>query len=122
MMNLTLEYNDKPLLKLNSRLVEAKHLSQAEVDVIKMLHLEKHVNQEHAKTEKDVVKLRMRAQIDTDIEFRLQAAWGFPLDVNFHRFWKFPQCSCPKFDNEDAYPTGYYVRSQGCPIHKTEEI
>ena len=54
------------------------------------------------------------------LEFKLQSLWGFPQDVNFHRFWEVPKCQCPEMDNEDAYPTGYYVISGGCPIHGME--
>lgn len=53
----------------------------------------------------------------TDIEFQLQKLWGFPQDKNFHRFWLRPKCTCPKMDNDDAYPTGYYNISGDCPLH-----
>jgi hypothetical protein len=50
-------------------------------------------------------------------EYRLQELWGFPKDPNYHRFWEMAGCTCPKMDNEDAYPTGYYTRSGNCPLH-----
>lgn len=51
----------------------------------------------------------------------LQILWNFPQDDNYIRDWDFPACSCPKMDNDDAYPTGHYVRSQTCLIHGWEE-
>ena len=51
------------------------------------------------------------------IEFALQDLWGFPLDKNYHKFWNRPRCSCPKMDNEDNYPYGYYTIDCGCKLH-----
>lgn len=51
-------------------------------------------------------------------EFELQRVWGFPLDANYHRWWEYPKCACPKMDNNDAYPLGYYTTSKNCPLHK----
>lgn len=55
--------------------------------------------------------------ICTDLEFRLQKAWGFSQDINFHKFWERPRCTCPKMDNDDTYPYGYYTTSLDCPLH-----
>lgn len=53
----------------------------------------------------------------TSNEYALQELWGFPKDVRYHKFWEMAGCTCPKMDNEDAYPTGYYTRSGDCPLH-----
>lgn len=50
-------------------------------------------------------------------EFELQKLWGFPEDQQYHKFWKMQGCTCPKMDNEDAYPTGFYVNNGSCPLH-----
>ena len=51
------------------------------------------------------------------IEEELQRLWGFPVDSNYYMFWNVPGCQCPKMDNYDAYPEGYYVRNLGCQVH-----
>jgi len=50
-------------------------------------------------------------------EFKLQDLWGFERDRNYHKFWNIPSCQCPKMDNDDVYPTGYYVISAACKLH-----
>tara|TARA_Y100000588_G_scaffold254014_1_gene268576 strand:- start:20181 stop:20603 length:423 start_codon:yes stop_codon:yes gene_type:complete len=50
-------------------------------------------------------------------EFYLQEQWGFEENIDYHKFWEAPKCTCPKFDNEDNYPSGYYSFDQKCPIH-----
>jgi hypothetical protein len=50
-------------------------------------------------------------------EFNLQALWQFPLDTNYHMFWRMAGCKCPKMDNEDAWGAGYQVYANDCSIH-----
>lgn len=50
-------------------------------------------------------------------EFKLQELWGFKRDINYHKWWNLPKCSCPKIDNEDTYPLGYYVLNSSCVLH-----
>lgn len=52
-----------------------------------------------------------------DNERELQKLWGFEQDDRFIRFWYFPACSCPQMDNNDSYPSGYYVINGDCVIH-----
>jgi len=53
----------------------------------------------------------------TECEFNLQESWGFPRNINFHKFWERPGCSCPRLDNEDLYPSGPYYRCSDCQLH-----
>lgn len=53
----------------------------------------------------------------TDINFALQSLWGFRRDQRYHKFWTVPRCTCPQLDNEDSYPTGYYIFNSECPLH-----
>jgi hypothetical protein len=53
----------------------------------------------------------------TELEFQLQKAWGFQQDSKYHKFWERPRCTCPKMDNDDGYPYGYYTISGVCPLH-----
>lgn len=50
-------------------------------------------------------------------EQTLQALWGFKQEDRFIKHWYYSFCTCPKMDNDDAYPTGMYITSQNCPIH-----
>lgn len=53
----------------------------------------------------------------SDNEYALQKLWGFEEDSDFHKWWYVPKCTCPKMDNDDNYPLGYYVTDTGCPVH-----
>lgn len=64
--------------------------------------------------------LKTYAKLITEVEFKLQDAWGFPRNNDYHRFWDLPGCKCPKMDNDDRWPTGYYVINGDCPIHGNE--
>jgi len=62
-------------------------------------------------------QLKILAKKITKIEFKLQDLWKFEQNDAFHRFWELPNCTCPKFDNEDSYGTKYSIYSFDCPIH-----
>lgn len=49
-------------------------------------------------------------------EYALQEFWGFPRNAIYHKSYNFPYCSCPKLDNDDAYPH-HMIDSELCPIH-----
>jgi hypothetical protein len=51
----------------------------------------------------------------------LQKLWNFNDDEGYIRTWNFPACSCPKMDNEEAWPYGPYIKSQPCMIHGWED-
>jgi hypothetical protein len=87
------------------------------LDALKDMHTLKLVIYLDIEQETDPKRLK---QLDLDlqeIEFELQDLWGFPRDARYHKFWLRPKCTCPKLDNEDAYPTGFYTTNQECPIH-----
>lgn len=56
-----------------------------------------------------------------EVEFELQALWGFEKDVKFHRFWEYPKCECPRLDNMDAYPHLQYINNN-CPLHGNQKF
>ena len=103
---------------LNSNLIKQQLLNDTDLERLKFLHIGKYNLHEQMKNTDDKYLLRMFSRMITDIEFELQRTWKFPMDKNFHRFWYIPKCQCPKMDNNDAYPTGYYVISEMCPIHQ----
>ena len=53
----------------------------------------------------------------TENQYQLQDAWGFERDSRMHKFWEIEDCTCPKLDNGDSYPSGYYFTSEDCKIH-----
>lgn len=105
--------------RLNSDLVAAHDLDEGQITKIKKLHVEKYkmVRLMELSSKEEVQVLREIASAISDIEFELQKEWGFTQDANFHRWWNLPHCACPKLDNEDAYPSGYYVVSDACVLH-----
>lgn len=54
----------------------------------------------------------------TVIELRLQLLWGFKRDPLYHKFWNYPKCTCPKYDNIDSYPYMAFY-SKRCVLHGT---
>ena len=105
-------------VRLNERLIIQKGLSEAEVEQILRLHEYKLTIRGKMKAlPPNNPKIRAYAKELEQLEFLLQEAWKFPRDANFHRFWEMPHCTCPKMDNEDAYPSGYYVKNLSCPVH-----
>lgn len=105
---------------LNTRLVKQQGLNKDEEQGIINLHIRKQNlfdEMDRALLIGDKDELKRLDALVTDLEFVLQDAWRFPRDIKFHKFWERPGCSCPRMDNNDAWPTGYYVRSGGCLIH-----
>lgn len=54
----------------------------------------------------------------TDNEFNMQLLYGLDENINYHRFWETPKCTCPKIDNVVNYPDGNYIFDNECPIHR----
>lgn len=113
--DLIVEYKGMAI-KLNNRLLDVQDKWEV-VEPIKDLHLKKLQILYQMEHTNDSSKLIEYADIITQIEFDLQSLWGFPQDAKWHKFWKLPKCTCPKMDNDDRYPTGYYVINASCPIH-----
>jgi hypothetical protein len=102
---------------INKNLVERQNVSLANLKLIKTLHKTKHnIAVEIEKTD-DVVELHKLANAITEVEFKLQKAWGFPEDIKYHKFWYTKKCTCPKIDNDDDYPHGYYTINLECTLH-----
>ena len=119
--DLTVEYEDKGI-KINHHLLD-KQDCWDNLDNIKDLHAARLRLEVVMEITDDPVVLRKCDEVYTAIEFALQGQWGFPLDKNFHRFWKRPKCRCPRFDNEERYGTKWAITQEDCPLHgwKDEE-
>lgn len=107
---------------LNPRLIEAKNVSDENVLELIKLHNQKNVIFSEAeklspKSFDDREKLKDMSKNIEEIEFKMQALWGFDVDATFHEWYLFPHCTCPKLDNSDMRGTKYQVVSCNCPIH-----
>lgn len=114
-----LNVDGKDILKLNPRLIEKQNLSEVQCQAIIELHRKKYgkIQQMKAMHPSDTEELRKIVGEITELEFKLQDAWGFDRNQLMHRFWELPHCTCPKLDNEDSYGTEYYIVVKSCPLH-----
>jgi hypothetical protein len=113
---LVVYHEGKPKYKINSGLLTRQDCWE-NLDKINAHHEFKLDHYKLINNTDSPATLKLLALEITEIEFRLQELWRFPKDAKFHRFWETPKCSCPKIDNEDAYPTGHYFVSSDCPLH-----
>lgn len=105
---------------INPRLVAKQGLTEVEVDAIKALQVKRAVITDAmaaAILTGDPVRLAELKLAWTENEFELQDAWKFPRNENFHRFWDIPCCECPRMDNDERWPVGYYIYNAHCPVH-----
>ena len=117
-IDLTVEHNGKGVV-LNKDLLYSQN-AWPNVYKIKATHTAKLKIFEKMEESNDPTVLKHYDKVLETLEFELQKLWGFELNVNYHRFWERPKCKCPEMDNEERYPTGYYIRSAGCPLHGWE--
>jgi hypothetical protein len=110
------EYNGKPYVALNERLIKRQGLTEAEVDDIKRLH-EYRLSIEDRMRKAIGWELKSLYSIWVETQYNLQEKWKFPKSENHIRFWEAPKCTCPRMDNEDSYPHGFYIKNTSCPIH-----
>lgn len=105
----------------NPRLADQQEVGEFERKLIDKLHILRYLIESNVielmETEDSEGIIKHNYEEWLDNEKILQKLWKFKEDDNYIKFWTFPACSCPKMDNDDAYPTGRYVTSQGCLIH-----
>ena len=100
---------------INHSLAKQRNLSAETISAIENLHLIREKLEFVAATNEPIAKIIYPLWVEN--EYTLQELWGFKRDSTYHRNWHYPFCTCPKVDNDDSYPTGYYYRTMGCPIH-----
>ena len=100
---------------INLNLAKERNLSPETIEDIEFLHCVRDNLNKLRLTKKVERALYLKAW--TSNEYLLQTLWGFSKDAAYHRFWDAEGCTCPKLDNDDAYPTGYYIINQDCPLH-----
>jgi hypothetical protein len=112
--------NDGSGVFLNYEMLKRQKCTSDEIRLILSLAKDKrklYKEMYTAALQNDSRKLKLLAKKVTQIEYTLQLLWHFKRDKKFHRFWEMPGCKCPKMDNAEAWPTGYYTISGNCPIH-----
>lgn len=110
----------KTITHLNPSMAKRQKITDQQLDALKLSHQFRWMLFETAKTVKDPLKLKMLAALFETLEFEQQKLWNFPADRNFHHFFEFPGCTCPKMDNMDALGTPLRIYVQNCPIHGFE--
>ncbi len=115
----------------NPRLADKQDVGEFERKLIDKLHILRYLlnanvselyqkyQKSKQKKKKELLKQLINSNYEEWIENErvLQKLWNFEENDNFIKFWDFPACSCPHMDNNDNYPTGYYIKSQTCIIH-----
>jgi len=103
---------------INLELAEQRGLDQEDIEDIEFLHnYRKCIFALSEECTRDGLQKELYKEW-VEVEKELQRLWRFyPVDENYIQYWNFPACSCPKMDNNEAYPSGYYVYSGGCIIH-----
>lgn len=111
-------------IKLNAKLIDKQGVAGSVQDILylhkKKMIIEEKMDELTGDVNSQIEALRQYDTKLTQLEYALQAAWRFPQDGNYHRFWERPHCTCPKMDNDDRYPTGNYVISADCPLHGSD--
>ena len=106
------------LTRLNARLAIKKGVNDEQLEALKMSHQLRWMLFEAAKKSLDEpLKLKMLAAMFDSLEDEQQTLWNFGADPNFHRFFDFPCCKCPKIDNAERLGTPYKIYAGNCPIH-----
>lgn len=101
---------------INYKLALKQNLNDDDIQKIELLHLVR--QQVHkalfdgALNPTNAVGMMLQS-LDSD----LQTLWRFEKNDRFYKWWWVPTCTCPKIDNDDAYPCGYYTTNMSCPLH-----
>lgn len=64
--------------------------------------------------------LKILAGMVESMECYQQMLWGFPVNRDFHYWWRVPKCQCPEMDNAERWGTKWRVISGACPVHGQE--
>lgn len=112
---------DKYLVKyedLRDRVDKDRISNEDNLDKLKKALIEKLKIYDKIENSKSDAKLQSYYKKITNIEYGLQLLYGEDEDINFHKFWNTPKCTCPKIDNIEKYPSTNPIFDEKCPIHK----
>lgn len=107
---------DKIMSTVNLKLAKERNISEENIKEIEKLHLIRKALHEAMENDEEKYLPYYDDELDK-IEMELQKLWGFPENSNYIKFWERPRCECPQLDNEDNYPSGYYIVNENCPLH-----
>ena len=110
------DLNGNRITYLNNVLVKKQQLTQSNIAELLKLHTQRYTIRLLADMCNPQM-LKMYAKMDEEVDVLMQIEWHFPLNKNYYKFWEFPRCTCPKMDNNDAYPSGHYVINNDCIVH-----
>lgn len=114
-------YHGVPVLRLNANLAKAQGVTDTELAEIADLHCQRLNIVASMESETDPAELKKLFADWTENQYLLQDKWHFKRSANYHKWWDVPHCTCPKLDNDDAYPSGDYFTHLQCPIHGSED-
>ena len=112
-------------MKLNQELIKNQGLNGEEVKHLESLYEELeelfddilYAQEVSERTGRPFVKDELIEDIQA-LEYRLQEAWKFDQDKNYHTYWRRnPLCDCPSMDNDELIGTQYRIYSGDCPLH-----
>ena len=106
---------------LNVRLAESRGLSKQDFLDLVAAHQQKVGIFQQMRDTEDPEHLHVLAEQLTEVEFKIQDAWGFPRDKSKHRWFQAPRCQCPLYDNVDRLGTDEMVINGHCPVHGSLE-
>ncbi len=110
------------MMRLNRELIAEKNLNVLTIKKIQKLHFLKNKFIKKMELTDNNNLLYILGQIITTIEFKLQALWGFDLDISYHEFFTLPKCKCPKLDNFDSMGIkNAQIFTVNCPVHSLQD-
>ena len=113
MNNSVVHPNGMEITRLNLGMLHDRKITPENLAKIKAIHIQRYDMLEQCKKapSKDL-GLKWK-----ELEIALQSAWGKEIDEKEFKFWAIPGCTCPKQENEHAYPNGAYITDPNCPLH-----
>jgi plasmid maintenance system killer protein len=112
--------NGRRITILNGNLAVRQKVTPKELEALKTSHVLKDRIFTLARNTDNMFALRMLANVFETLEYEQQRLWHFPLNKDFHLFFEFPGCTCPKMDNREMLGFDRSVMDSGCPVHGIE--
>lgn len=112
---LTIRFNKELETTLNKAFIDHRN-AWGKLDEIKEVHWFKLMLTDLILNTDDLKELKSLVKDLRLCEFELQGLFGLSKDANFHRFWEYKKCECPKLDNLEAYPHRQII-NLNCPLH-----
>ena len=109
------------LTPYEQELIESYHtIGESLVKMIDRLEIHRKENKDNIEVyNKCTLSLKNCIESLEQLEFAMQAIWGFEQDPLKHVWWLYPDtCTCPKIDNRDpAFFGRGRIINEDCPLH-----